>query len=103
VENKLKAGKNVLFDVDVAGGLNIKKLYGNNALLIFIRPPSIEELQRRLENRGTDTPEVIRDRISKADFELSQASRYDVIVVNDDLEAAKKKTIQTINQFITNN
>lgn len=101
VENKLEQGKNILFDVDVAGGLNIKKIYGNNALLIFIQPPSVEELQRRLEQRGTDSPEVIRDRISKAGFELSLAPQYDVVILNDDLETAKKKTIATINQFIT--
>jgi guanylate kinase len=103
VENKLEQGKNILFDVDVAGGLNIKKLYGDNALLIFIQPPSIEELQRRLEKRGTDSPEVIQDRISKAAIELNAASRYDQVIVNDDLEEAKVKTIQTIYKFITHN
>lgn len=103
VENKLEQGKNILFDVDVAGGLNIKKLYGDNALLIFIQPPSIEELQRRLEKRGTDSPEVIQDRISKAAIELNAASRYDQVIVNDDLEEAKAKTIQTIYKFITHN
>ncbi|GHT38858.1 guanylate kinase [Bacteroidia bacterium] len=101
VENKLEQGKNILFDVDVAGGLNIKKLYGDNALLIFIQPPSIEELQRRLEKRGTDSPEVIKDRISKAEIELNAAPRYDQVIVNDDLEKAKEKTIQTIYKFIT--
>ncbi|MDR1527938.1 MAG: guanylate kinase [Dysgonamonadaceae bacterium] len=103
VENKLEQGKNILFDVDVAGGLNIKKLYGDKALLIFIQPPSVEELQRRLEKRGTDSPEVIKDRISKADLELSLAPQYDVVILNDDLDTAKKKTIETINQFITKN
>jgi guanylate kinase len=100
VENKLEKGENVILDVDVAGGLNIKKQYGDDALLIFIQPPSIEELQRRLEKRGTDSPEVIKDRISKAAYELNLASRYDEVIVNDDLENAKKKTIQTINKFI---
>ncbi|MDR0541464.1 MAG: guanylate kinase [Dysgonamonadaceae bacterium] len=103
VENKLEQGKNILFDVDVTGGLNIKKLYGDKALLIFIHPPSVEELQRRLEKRGTDSPEVIKDRISKADFELSLAPRYDVVIINDDLDTAKKQALQIINQFIINN
>ncbi|GHT48870.1 guanylate kinase [Bacteroidia bacterium] len=101
VEHKLEQGTNILFDVDVAGGLNIKKLYGDNALLIFIQPPSIEELQRRLEKRGTDSPEVIQDRISKAAIELNAAPQYDQVIVNDDLEEAKAKTIQTIYKFIT--
>ncbi|MDR2804104.1 MAG: guanylate kinase [Dysgonamonadaceae bacterium] len=101
VERKLEQGKNILFDVDVAGGLNIKKLYGDKALLIFIQPPSIEELQRRLEKRGTDSPAVIKDRISKAGYELSLAPQYDVVIVNDHLDTAKEKAIHTINQFIT--
>ena len=101
VENKLKQGKNILFDVDVAGGLNLKKQYGDKALLLFIQPPSIEELQRRLEKRGTDTSEVIQDRISKAAFELSLAPQYDTVIVNDDLQKAKNETLQTINKFIT--
>ena len=101
IEKKLDAGKNIILDVDVAGGLNIKKMYGNNALLIFIQPPSIKELQRRLESRGTDSPEVIADRISKASFELSLASEYDAIVINDQLEKAEKETINIINNFLT--
>jgi guanylate kinase len=101
VEQELEKGKNVILDVDVAGGLNIKKIYGENALLIFIQPPSIEELQKRLENRGTDSSEVIQDRISKAAYELSLAPHYDRIIINDNLEKAKKETIETINKFIT--
>ena len=101
VEKKLSEGKNVILDVDVSGGLNIKKLYGDNALLIFIQPPSIEELKRRLEMRGTDKPEVIADRISKAAFELSLASKYDAIVINDKLENAENETINIINKFLT--
>jgi guanylate kinase len=100
VENKLNQGKNVILDVDVAGGLSIKKLYGKEALLIFIQPPSIAELQARLEKRGTDSPEVIRDRISKAEYELSLASQYDTVVVNDNLESAKSDTIHTITKFL---
>ena len=101
VEKKIAEGKNIILDVDVAGGLNIKKQYGENALLIFIRPPSIEELQKRLEKRGTDTPDVIANRISKAAYELSLASKYDAIVINERLEKAEKEIIYIINKFIT--
>jgi len=101
VEKKLTEGKNIILDVDVAGGLNLKKMYGYDALLIFVRPPSIKELQRRLEKRGTDTNEVIADRISKAAYELSLASEYDVIVINDKLEKAEKEIINIINKFLS--
>lgn len=100
VEEQLKKGKNVILDVDVAGGLNIKKIYGDNALLIFIQPPSIEELKRRLEKRGTDSPEVIADRISKASQELKLASEYDSVIVNDNLENAQEETLKTIHDFL---
>lgn len=100
VEYKLNEGKNVILDVDVAGGLSIKKLYGNDALLVFIQPPSIEELKKRLEKRGTDSPEVISDRISKAAYELSLASKYDKVVINDNLEKAQKETFEIIKIFL---
>ena len=101
VEKKLSEGKNIILDLDVAGGLNIKKFYGEEALLIFIQPPSIEELQKRLEIRGTDSPEMIADRISKATYELSLATKYDAIVVNDQLEKAENEIITIINNFLT--
>ena len=101
LENRLNEGKNIILDVDVAGGLNIKRMYGEDALLIFVRPPSIEELQRRLEKRGTDSPEVIADRISKAAYELSLAAKYDAIIVNDRLDEAENETISIINKFLT--
>ena len=101
IEKKINEGKNIILDVDVAGGLNIKKIYESNALLIFIQPPSIEELQRRLNKRGTDSPEVIADRISKATYELSLASEYDAIVINDRLEDAEKETINIIKNYLT--
>lgn len=100
IEKKLEEGKNIILDVDVAGGLNIKKQFGEDALLIFIQPPSIEELKSRLEKRGTDSPEVINDRISKASYELSLAPFYDKIIINDNLEKAITETIQTITKFI---
>jgi len=101
VESKLEEGQNVILDVDVAGGLSIKKIFGDNALLIFIQPPSVEELKKRLELRGTDSPEIIADRISKAEYELSLASNYDCIIINDDLKKAQHETITIINNFIT--
>jgi len=101
VEQKLAKGKNVILDVDVAGGFSIKKLYGKNALLIFVCPPSIEELRKRLEKRGTDSPEMIANRISKATYELSLASKYDALVVNDRLEIAEIEITNIINKFLT--
>ena len=75
VEKQLADGQNVVFDVDVVGGCNIKKFYGDRALSVFIQPPSVEELRRRLVGRGTDTPEVIEDRVAKAQYELSFAPK----------------------------
>ena len=100
VDKQLEAGENVVFDVDVHGAMNIKKAYGTQAISIFIQPPSIEELRRRLEGRGTDAPEVIEQRIARADYELSFAPKFDTVVVNDDLEEAKKATLEKIKNFI---
>lgn len=100
VENQLAAGQNVVFDVDVKGGVNIKKFYGERALSIFIQPPSIDELRKRLEGRGTDAQSVIEDRLAKASYELTFASEFDKIVVNDDLEKAKQQTYQLIKEFL---
>ena len=102
VEKQSEEGQNVLFDVDVKGGVNIKQYYGNRALSLFIQPPSIDELRSRLEKRGTETPEVINDRIARAEFELSFAPQFDKVVVNDDLEVAKAETLQIIKDFINN-
>jgi guanylate kinase len=101
VEKQLDNGKNIILDVDVAGGLNIKKMYGDKALLLFIQPPSIAELQKRLEKRGTDSPEIIADRIAKATYELGLAPQYDEVIINDNLEKATKDTILLINKFLT--
>lgn len=101
VEKQLAAGQNVVFDVDVVGGCNIKRFYGDRALSIFIQPPSIEELRRRLEGRGTDAPEVIEARIAKAQYELSFAPKFDRIVVNDNLEEAKAETLSLITNFLS--
>jgi guanylate kinase len=100
VDNQLSAGQNVVFDVDVVGGCNIKKNYGDAALSLFIQPPSIEELRRRLVNRGTDTPDVIEARVQKAEYELGFAPKFDVVIVNDDLEQAKRKALKAIKDFL---
>ena len=100
VEKQLAAGQNVIFDVDVVGGCNIKKFYGDRALSVFIQPPSLEELRKRLTGRGTDAPEVIESRLAKATFELSYAPKFDVVIVNDDLEKAQAEALQTIRNFI---
>lgn len=93
-------GQNVVFDIDVKGGCNIKRQYGSQALSIFIQPPSIEELRRRLEGRATDAQEVIEQRLSKASYELTFADKFDVVIVNDDLEKAKADTLNAINEFL---
>jgi guanylate kinase len=100
VEKQLEAGQNVVFDVDVKGGINIKKFYGENALSLFIQPPSIEELRKRLEGRGTDSQEAIETRLSKASYELTFSSQFDKIIINDELESAKQETYSVISHFL---
>lgn len=100
VERLSNEGKVVLFDVDVKGGVNIKKFYGDRALSIFVQPPSIEELSRRLHGRGTDTEEVIQTRLDKAAYELTFASQFDKVVVNDNLDQAKAEVLALMNDFL---
>ena len=100
VTKQTEAGENVVFDVDVKGGCNIKEMYKENALSIFIQPPSVEELRRRLVGRNTDSPEVIEQRLSKAEYELTFASRFDIVIVNDNLQEAQQKTLSTILEFL---
>lgn len=100
IEQQLKSGKNVILDVDVVGGVNIKRYYGDRALSVFIQPPSVEELRKRLIERGTDTPEVIESRIAKAEFELNYAGQFDIIIINDDLEKAKAEALQRVKEFL---
>ncbi len=100
VERQLEAGQNVVFDVDVKGGVNIKNYYGDKALSIFIQPPSINELRRRLEHRATDAPDVIDQRIARAAFELTFAEKFDKIVINDVLEYAKADALEAIQKFL---
>ncbi len=93
-------GNIILFDVDVMGGINLKRIFGGDACSIFIMPPSIGELERRLVGRGTDAPEVIAKRLAKAEFEISKSTEFDHIVVNDDLDAAVEDTRRIIESFL---
>ena len=100
VETQINNGENVVFDVDVKGGCNLKKIFGSEALSVFVQPPSVEELRRRLVGRATDAPEVIEQRLAKAEEELTYAPKFDVIIVNDDLETAKAEALKTIGDFL---
>lgn len=100
VQRILDNGGNVIFDVDVVGGCNIKSFYGSKALSVFIEPPSVEELEKRLIGRGTDSSEVIRKRLAKAEFELAFASQFDVIIYNDNLEKAKEEALKVVSKFL---
>lgn len=100
VEAQLSKGENVIFDVDVVGGCNIKSYYGERALSIFVQPPSIEELRKRLIGRGTDSPEVIEDRVNKAAYELSFAPRFDKVIINEDLATAQAEALKTLQDFL---
>lgn len=100
VENQINNGENVVFDVDVKGGCNLKKIFDSEALSVFIQPPSVEELRRRLEGRATDAPEVIEQRLAKAEEELTYAPKFDVVIVNDDLDTAKADALKTISGFL---
>jgi guanylate kinase len=99
VEKLLLAKKNVIFDVDVVGGLNIKKKYGNQALSVFISPPSIEVLELRLTNRCTDSAATIAHRMEKARWELDFAPQFDFILVNNNLETAKQQLFDKVKEF----
>lgn len=102
IDRKIDSRHNVLLDIDVKGALNVKHIYGDRCLTVFIEPPSVEELRRRLENRGTETPEVIDTRVGRAEYEISFAPDFDVTVVNDDLEAAVTETENIFKNFLTN-
>ncbi len=100
VERIWGEGHTIVFDVDVKGGLNLKRIFGERALTIFIEPPSIEELRRRLEGRGTDAPEKIEQRLAKASEELGYAGHFDRVVVNDDLKVAQEETEGIVREFV---
>ena len=100
VESQLDEGQNIVFDVDVNGGMRIKQHYGEQALALFIMPPSIETLRQRLEARGTDAPDIIDQRIARAEYEINQAPHFDRQIVNDDLETAKREVLEAVRQFL---
>lgn len=93
-------GNTVIFDVDVIGGLNLKKIFGENALAIFVQPPSVIELERRLRHRSTETEEKIMQRVGKAKVELAKAPEFDVVIVNDDLQAAVEEATSLVKEFL---
>ncbi|HKL30877.1 MAG TPA: guanylate kinase [Tangfeifania sp.] len=101
VERIRNSGKNVIFDVDVVGGLNIKKHYGDEALAVFVQPPSVEELKKRLRNRSTESEEKINMRIAKAEKELRYARRFDLIIINDNLDSALKIVESKVADFLS--
>lgn len=100
VERIWSNGQAVIFDVDVLGGLNIKKFYGDEALSVFIEPPTMEELENRLKNRGTETDASLKKRLAKAEYELSFARQFDKIVLNDDLKTAQQEMIDLVRDFL---
>ena len=100
VDRMISEGKNVLLDIDVKGGINIKKIFGQKALSVFIQTPSIDILRKRLELRGTDSPEIINERLEKATWEQTFSSLFDIVIINDDLETAKKKCLEKVKKFI---
>lgn len=101
VEKQIEAGENVVFDVDVHGAMNIKKAFGEQALSLFIQPPSIEELRSRLVGRATDEADVIEQRIARAEYELSFAPKFDTVIINDNLETALQDALKKIKEFTT--
>ncbi|MBN1145037.1 MAG: guanylate kinase [Bacteroidales bacterium] len=100
VESIWDLDRHVLFDVDVMGGLNLKSKFTNQALAVFIMPPSVEVLKQRLETRGTEPEDKIRNRINKASLEMKYARKFDVIVINDKLEDALKETEKLVSDFL---
>jgi len=100
VEEKRNQGLNVIFDIDVVGGVNVKKYYGDDALAIFIKPPSVEELKKRLTGRGTENAESLKKRLDKAKKELTYASKFDIVITNDKLENAVEETLFAIRNFL---
>jgi guanylate kinase len=100
VERIWAMGKNVIFDIDVAGGLRIKKKFPNETLAVFVKPPSVDELKRRLKERSTESDDKINMRIAKAHVELATAPQFDTIIKNYDLETAKQDAVELVREFI---
>lgn len=99
-ERLWNAGKHIIFDVDVVGGFNLKKALGDRALAIFVQPPSLTALEERLRNRKSETEEMLRQRVEKAEIELKQAENFDEVLVNDKLEDAKKEAAEMVLKFL---
>ncbi len=102
VDKQLAAGQNVVLDIDVNGGCRVKEHYGDRALAVFVQPPSVEELRRRLVSRGTDAPKVIDQRIARAEFELGKAKMFDTTIVNDNLDKAVDEALAIVGDFVNN-
>ncbi len=100
IERIWQKGNVVIFDVDVLGGISLKQIFGDKALSIFIQPPSVEELEKRLRNRGTETEESLHKRIERAEMELQYSNKHDVTVINDNLEKAVDQTETIVNNFL---
>lgn len=100
IENKCNSGSDIILDIDVKGGLNVKRIFGDRVRTIFIMPPSIDALRERLTSRATDSTEVIEQRLSRAGYEISQADKFDMVIVNDDLATAVDRTHDVISEFI---
>ncbi|MFK5890256.1 MAG: guanylate kinase [Flavobacteriaceae bacterium] len=100
VERIWASGKHVIFDIDVVGGLNIKKQYPNKTLAVFVQPPSVEIMEQRLRNRNTETEAKIKERVAKAEKELDFAKNFDVILINDVLENAQKDAYNLVKDFL---
>ncbi|WP_334125655.1 guanylate kinase [Empedobacter brevis] len=100
VDRITSEGNSVIFDIDVIGALNIKNLYGEQCLTVFVNPPSLEVLKERLISRNTESEDKLKQRIDKAGIEMEKAKEFDVILLNDDLETAKAKTLEIITDFI---
>jgi guanylate kinase len=100
IERIINQGNNIVLDIDVVGGVNIKKQFPKETLSIFVKPPSVEELEKRLRNRNTDSEEKIQERIAKATEELSYESEFDVVVINDNLDQAREEAYELICSFL---
>ncbi len=102
VERIRNNGNHVVFDVDVKGGVNIKKQFGDQALAVFVKPPSVEVLKERLIGRNTETKETLKKRLDRAVYELGFEDKFDVVLINDNLEKAKEESLILVNNYINN-
>jgi len=100
IDRILQKGKNIIFDIDVEGGLNIKKLYPQKTLTVFVKPPSFEILEQRLRNRKTESEEKIQERLTKANHELLYENKFDTIIINEDLSLAQKEVYEKVKTFL---